>query len=201
MTLAVWVRPETTAGLQSVIVKWAQGDADAYGMWLHDGVLVAAVGVPGTPQFGTYAGRVPAGSWSHVAMTYRSTTGALALYVNGVHVGGSTVLGAITGSDAPLQIGHEQSFEQRYFTGAIDDAQVYATALTAEDMAGIATAAAEGMCSGAGSGTGARTAPRRTLRATATAPLSGSSATPPEQPAPASPSTAGATYGSAARRR
>jgi serine/threonine protein kinase len=75
-------------------------------------------------------------TWSHVAGVYDGA--CVSLYLNGELVGPPLAApGRIVPSHLPLQIGHDASNPERYFHGLIDEASVYNTALTAEQIRAI----------------------------------------------------------------
>ncbi|MFL5492832.1 MAG: LamG-like jellyroll fold domain-containing protein [Gemmatimonadales bacterium] len=80
-------------------------------------------------------------------MTFASATGALVLYVNGQAVASATQPGSIITSDANVVIGGEAiSATFRPFPGLIDELAIYDRALSAEEIAAIASAQAAGKC-------------------------------------------------------
>jgi hypothetical protein len=147
LTLAAWVKLdrdlEEAQGEEpqnaAVITKWAQNASlDSYGLWLakRGGVLgvVGGIGVEGNTEHGFFGGVVPINLWTHVAMTYDSTTGAQVLYVNGEAVANRLRPGGTDTSDAGVLIGREETHVPRPFPGAIDEAQIYGSALSASEM-------------------------------------------------------------------
>ncbi|MEV6813126.1 beta-L-arabinofuranosidase domain-containing protein [Micromonospora sp. NPDC051296] len=85
---------------------------------------------------------VPVGEWAHVAVTI-STAGSIGrLYVNGNQVGTNTIrlspanLGATTNN----WIGRSQSNNDPYLNATVDDLRIYHRALTAAEVAALATA-------------------------------------------------------------
>ena len=80
-------------------------------------------------------------------MTYDSATGVFNIYVNGVNVGTQTFTAlGLTGLDANIAIGREQSGQTRFFTGQIDEAEIYSRALTPQEIADLYNAATFGKC-------------------------------------------------------
>ena len=69
---------------------------------------------------------LPLNAWTHLALTYDSTT--LKLYVNGALVASLPETGLITTSTNPLFIGGDQTMGQ-FFNGMIDEVRVYNIAL------------------------------------------------------------------------
>jgi chitodextrinase len=131
MTLEAWVKPNvTTNSWRDVIYK---GNDNYY--------LMAATTSSSRPAGGgTFGGAngnvfgaaaLPVGSWAHIAVTYDGS--ALRFFLNGSQAGSTVKTGAISSSTNPLSIGSDSIFGQ-YFNGAIDEARVYSTALTAAQI-------------------------------------------------------------------
>ena len=74
---------------------------------------------------------LPVGQWSHLAMTYDSTT--LRVYVNGTEVATRSRSGTIATTAGALRIGGNEIWGE-YFSGLIDEVRVYSTALTAAQI-------------------------------------------------------------------
>ncbi len=150
MTLEAWVNPATSAGAwRDVIYK----GSDAYFLEASS----SKAGVPGGG--GTFGGLdmvvygpsvIPAGSWSHLALTYDGA--AIRLYVNGVQVASGSRSGTIITSTNPLQIGGDNLFGQ-FFHGMIDEVRVYNRALSAAQIqSDMNTAIGTGSAGGGSSG-------------------------------------------------
>ena len=75
--------------------------------------------------------RLPASTWTHLAVTYDGTT--VRLYVNGAQVSSLAKTGNLTTSTNPLTIGSDPIYGQ-YFQGMIDDVRVYNVALTSAQI-------------------------------------------------------------------
>ena len=145
ITLATWVKPEKTA-TQYLIKKSTQGGAastDGYELSL------ASTGFPfvrfnsaasGTtfrvdsptayPNNGT--------TWMHLAATSNGSGGTIRLYVNGVEVATKPAPAAITTNNLALGIGGQHDGVTP-LQGAMDDILLYNTALTASEVAALAT--------------------------------------------------------------
>jgi hypothetical protein len=152
ITLDAWINPTQVAGgLQAIITKVAEiSQQDAYGLFFVGGSwpcgalgsFVGFIGVYGQPQCGVSAGSVAANTWTNVGMTYDSTSSTLSLYLNGTQVASTLLAGGITGSDVPVQIGHQaMSADPRYFAGRIADVSVYNRALSASEMSALGSLA------------------------------------------------------------
>jgi len=84
------------------------------------------------------AAALPTGSWQHVAVVLNGATGTL--YVNGVQVGQNTAMTlnpSSLGATGNNYLGKSQ-FNDPYLTGAVDDFQIIAQALTAQQVAALA---------------------------------------------------------------
>jgi hypothetical protein len=147
LTLAAWVKldrdlEEAEGGEPqnaAVITKWAQNASlDSYGLWLakREGVLglVGGIGVEGNVEHGLFGGVVPVNLWTHVAMSCDATNGEQMLYVNGEAVASRLRPGGTDTSDSAVLIGREDTDVPRPFPGAIDEAQIYAMALSETDV-------------------------------------------------------------------
>ncbi|WP_270888226.1 LamG-like jellyroll fold domain-containing protein [Pedococcus sp. 5OH_020] len=132
MTLEAWVRPTTTSGWRSVLVKERPGGR-AYSLYSSDASshpssvlrLKSDVAVAGPAV-------LPVGTWSHVASTYDGVTHRL--YVNGLQVAAVPRSGKIGTSAKPLRIGGN-TIAGEWFSGAIDEVRVYNRALSAAEVA------------------------------------------------------------------
>ncbi|GAA0591446.1 LamG domain-containing protein [Kribbella sandramycini] len=82
---------------------------------------------------------VQVGHWTHLAGVYSRDPGKVDLYVNG-SLEGTIAVAAPSSSSGPLIIGARKYAGQRdqYFTGAIDDVEVYARELFSEEIATMA---------------------------------------------------------------
>ncbi len=81
-----------------------------------------------------------AGAWTHVAVTLSGSTGTF--YLNGVAVGTNTAMTlkpASLGSTTLNYLGRSQFSSDPYIASALDEFQIYARALTAAEIAALAT--------------------------------------------------------------
>ena len=136
MTLEAWIRPR---GNSNLIVKH-QGDAGGggrsfafqanangslRGVISHDGSAGNAIDAySGTGFFSMNV-------WSHVALTYDSST--MRFYVNGVEVGSVSGAGGIHDGVLPVRIGLFTT-NNPSFDGEVDEARVWSVARTAEEL-------------------------------------------------------------------
>jgi hypothetical protein len=131
MTLEAWVfptYPSVTADWRDVVYK---GTNDIYYLMATSNPAgrPATGGTFTTPLFGTST--LPLNTWSHLASTYDGTT--LRLYVNGVQVASRAQTGAIPADPGPLTLGGD-GFYGQFFTGRIDEVQIYDRALSQTEI-------------------------------------------------------------------
>jgi hypothetical protein len=149
LTLEAWINPSQLPGSAPIFKKAGEGTAqqDGYalqldyprglGFWVYVSGGVGLVGSALAP--------IPANQWSHVAGVYDGTN--LSLYTNGVLVGTPVrAPGQIVASGNDLQIGHDPSNPIWYFSGLIDEASLYDTALSASQIQAIYNANSAGKC-------------------------------------------------------
>ena len=83
---------------------------------------------------------LPAGSWAHLAVTLSGSTATL--YLNGVPVGTNsamTLKPASLGATPFNYLGRSQFAPDPYLNGSLDEFQIYARALTADEVAALAS--------------------------------------------------------------
>ena len=72
------------------------------------------------------SGAMPLNTWTHVAGSWDSSTGAAVLYINGVAVDTMGNFGGLAGTGRPFVIGGDKSVNQnRLFDGVMDEVRVY----------------------------------------------------------------------------
>ena len=130
VTMEAWVY----AGEQKTAKIIEKGDWDGQGIdqdvW--DG-WQAGVYIKGDKKYSIDwgQGRPVLNTWYHVAYTYDGSN--LRLYVNGVVVNSLAVSGTLKVNTRPVNIGADGG-TQKFFKGAIDQARIYNSALTAEQI-------------------------------------------------------------------
>ena len=132
MTVEAWLKPATSSGWQSAVVKEQPGNL-AYGMYANTNLNrnEAEVYVGGATRSVNGTSQLPVAAWSHVAATYDGTT--LRLYLNGTQVAQLATSGSILTSSSPLRIGGNGIWGE-YFNGLIDEVRVYNRALSAAEI-------------------------------------------------------------------
>ena len=133
MTLEAWVHPTAASGTWStILIKEASGGLD-YILGTDPAnrptcsLTIGNIGMQAVTGTEALALNV----WTHLAATYDGTT--LRLYANGVEIAGRPVSGDIAISDSALRIGGNSVWGE-YFTGMIDEVQVYNRALTLAEI-------------------------------------------------------------------
>ncbi|MCX6923139.1 MAG: immunoglobulin domain-containing protein, partial [Verrucomicrobia bacterium] len=150
ISVEAWIYPRLPLNSTATIIKKA-GEGTA----TRDGYALEFNGTSGV-RFGVYlnGGRqwvmTPTASlyvnqWSHYVGVFDGTN--LSLYLNGTRAGSPVVApGQIVPSGNNLQIGHDPSSTARYFNGLIDEASVYNTALSSNQIQAIYIAGMSGKC-------------------------------------------------------
>jgi len=130
VSMEAWVY----AGEQKTAKIIEKGDWDGQGIgqdkwqgWQAD--IVTVGGQKYSVDWGQ--GRPALNTWYHVAYTYDGSN--LRLYVNGVAVNSLAVSGSLKVNTRPVSIGADGS-AQKFFNGTIDQARIYSSALTAEQI-------------------------------------------------------------------
>ena len=151
ITVEAWIYPRLPLDpVAAPIIKKAGGG----GTWGQDNGYALELYGPEEVRFGVYldgnqswnltdSAPLSPNKWSHVAGVYDGER--VSFYVNGELVGTPlAVSGRIVPSGHHLQIGHDPSSPERYFNGLIDEASVYNTALSAEQIRAIYKAGSAG---------------------------------------------------------
>jgi prepilin-type N-terminal cleavage/methylation domain-containing protein len=130
VSMEAWVY----AGDQKTAKIIEKGDWDGQGIgqdkwqgWQAD--IVTADGKKYSIDWGQ--GRPALNTWYHIAYTYDGS--ALSLYVNGVQVNSVAVSGSLKVNSRPITIGSDAG-TQKFFNGTIDQARIYSSALTADQI-------------------------------------------------------------------
>ncbi len=137
ITLAVWVKPESTGAARWLIAKEAWGADQAYGLNLSDGGQVEfgiATGAAWIFKLGTQT--ISDGTWSHVVGQYSPPY--IKIFING-RLSQQWDIGShsINTNDNNLLIGTVTTANQRY-KGFADDIRIYDRALTPDEIAWLA---------------------------------------------------------------
>jgi hypothetical protein len=112
--------------------------------WLNGSTLQLHVNTPSgdATYIASYSFSPTVGEWYHIALTRNGST--FLFYVDGSLVSSNTSTVVIPTPDAPLTIGQaEGGF---YFSGLLDEIQIYSRALSASEVQAIYQAGTNGMC-------------------------------------------------------
>ncbi len=158
LTFEAWVNPASqTTAMPLLEYANANGSAGVH-IWLNcngTGRLFANIRdtLGGQHELGTDTDSLLANQWSHIAVTFNHTNGALCLYING-ELKQETVFGAFdpdTTKDIQLGLRPAASTDglngARY-TGMLDEPSLYNRVLSQEQIAAIYTAGSYGKCLG-----------------------------------------------------
>jgi prepilin-type N-terminal cleavage/methylation domain-containing protein len=134
VTLAAWVKPASLAdGYRTIAAKRTLSGGTNYEIYLNNTA----------GYFGFYNGTlynstfVPTiGEWVFLAAVVTNNT-TLDLYVNGRKVYTTSSFSGLTTTAGGFDIGRAGDNNSEYFNGLIDDVQVYAKALTAQEVGKI----------------------------------------------------------------
>ena len=143
-TVAMWVRTTDTAG--SAGAQWwsgkglvdgevAGGGAD-WGTAIVNGKFVIGIGSTGGDTTLASSVNINDGTWHHVAATRNNTSGAVAVYVDGVLRGTGTGATGSRNWPANLHIGNLQT-GNNFLNGTLDDVRLYDRILTTNEIAGL----------------------------------------------------------------
>ncbi|HRI04238.1 MAG TPA: Calx-beta domain-containing protein [Pyrinomonadaceae bacterium] len=159
ITVDAWIKPDAVNGLRTVASKYdSSTNQIAWEFGVRDGrleLLVQQAGLLTSPYRYSRSdiAVVPVGTYSHVAATFDINGQAIHLFVNGTEVTstldpGSSVLTSINDSNAPMFIGAIRDISQvsSFFSGDVDEVEIFGQALTQPQIAAIALASGGGKC-------------------------------------------------------
>jgi hypothetical protein len=151
ITVEAWIKPNSAPFIANVVTKWGfDATIDSYFLGLHNngGVItvLGAIGDGATGDPGFFAGNVALNTWNHIAMTYDAASGVNRLYVNGVSVSQRVRANGIYPTTSRVFIGREDSSNNRFFSGLVDEPTIYSRALTDVEILAIYNAGSNGKC-------------------------------------------------------
>jgi hypothetical protein len=130
LTLAAWVKPAAVNSYRVILHKEAQ-----YSLAISNGQLTYADSITWSyAKIGAY-GSVPAGTWSHVAVTFDGSV--IRFYINGTLVGSNSRVGSLADNANPICLA-AYSCQAFRFGGTLDEVMVYGQALAAVDVQALA---------------------------------------------------------------
>lgn len=138
-TLAAWIKRTVSDNTQAIIMKGATYNSIEYGLAENEGslLMVSRDGDGGGAVWSTNA-PISIGTWYHVAAVLEgSGENQAKLYVNGELVGQGTLPLPNAGTSLPLYVGRWRN--EYYYRGYIDDARIFTRALSASEIAVLAS--------------------------------------------------------------
>lgn len=145
-TVAMWVETLDTAGSaggqwwsgKALVAGEMPGGAADWGTAIVNGQFVLGVGSTSGDVTLASSVNVNDGTWHHVLATRNATTGAMAVYVDGVLRGSGTGPTGTRSAPTGLRIGSLLA-GGNYLNGTLDDVRLYDWALSATEIAALAS--------------------------------------------------------------
>jgi hypothetical protein len=132
VAVAAWVRPDTVAGDQPIVLK-RLNDQTSFSLGLHNGDVQMSIVLDNGTTFVSEA-PIPAGSWSHVAGMFDGEF--LYLFIDGQLFGQVYAAGTLRDVFAPIRIG--ATTQSQYFHGVIDEVFVSTEDITTSTLTALA---------------------------------------------------------------
>ncbi|MFC1742303.1 LamG domain-containing protein, partial [Nanoarchaeota archaeon] len=133
-SISVWVYPRSVSGLNPIAGKIPSANDKEYAFSMYDDTIRVDIEQGGNDAaVVTDAGVISADRWYHLAATFVSSTRTVKIYVNGTENKSGTVAALPDVFTADFEIGL-WGYSSSYFTGVIDDLQVYNRTLTPEQV-------------------------------------------------------------------
>ena len=148
-SIEAWINPSATNGLRPIVDKRAPGPAgDAF--YLSDGKLALQLGNGATLMTYSASGpTIPAGVWTHVAVTVDEMAGAGHFYINGVTAGSFAPWTNSILNRSPLLIGRSSYVGfpvTNYFQGLMDEVELVGRELSPAEISDLVSAGHAGKC-------------------------------------------------------
>jgi len=138
LTIAAWVYPESTDGVQTIVNKWYA--LDSYSLSIQGGSFAFTLAFRGGGPWGTTVDvRAPAvaNAWSHVVGVFDGKSQTASLYVNGVLRGVEvTPRKHLQQSERPVAVGNHPEWNP--LRGRIDEVALYDAVLTGDQVKALA---------------------------------------------------------------
>lgn len=144
-SVAFWIKTDLATGIVPVATQGQEGAFWSVG--LFGGSPYITAGAVAALDFDR---KVSDGAWHHVVGTRSRGTGRVAMYIDGVLADESTGnTDALTAASA-IQIGGRFDADQPYFSGLLDNLQVYPAALSAASAQALYRSEQQSFCVGTG---------------------------------------------------
>ena len=148
LTLAGWIKPESSGGWHILAAKYSFGGVNerAYRLDLRPnnqvGFMVSPDGVFSSDYLllATLGAPLNNGSWYHMAAVFDAAQQSLTLYLDGVAIASRSVTyNSIYNASAPFMLGANirNGIPDQFFDGQLDEWRVYTKALTAAEIAAL----------------------------------------------------------------
>ena len=163
ITIELWVKPQDVNNPQP-LVEWSSNTPDANGhkwgmhLWLNvysPGSIYANLYDSYNRLISTGPSVVQQGTWQHIALTFRRSSGELEIFHNGGSVGTATAPAQITpftGQGYDLYLGLRPSPDPAggvgvtFYNGRMDEVSIYNRTLTGKEINAIYDARSSGKC-------------------------------------------------------
>jgi large repetitive protein len=142
ITLDGWVNPAVTDANSHVYFGRSVSNGNDYLLLANFGILTGVIKTGVTETFLSTGVTLSINTWTHIALTYDGTT--MTVYVNGVVAASQAKSGTIANSGASFDIGGRSG--GLFFTGLIDEVEVFSRALMAAEIKSISDADSFGKC-------------------------------------------------------
>jgi hypothetical protein len=148
-TVAMWVKTTDTAGAagaqwwagKALVDGEVAGGAADWGTAIVNGKFVLGVGASGGDVTVPSSVNINDGTWHHVVATRANTSGAMAVYVDGVSRGTGTGPTGSRSAPPAFRIGASQPGWSAFLNGTLDDVRLYNRILSPTEITALASGA------------------------------------------------------------
>jgi hypothetical protein len=145
-SVAYWVKSAPDANPNTIVIDQGANEAGGWTLWLGAGQPSFLIG---NGQSLRGAARIDDGQWHFVVGTRHSSSGAAALYVDGVLVASGTFATGALSAANNLRIGGDRT-GARDFRGELDHVQAFPVALAADAVQALYNRTQQNYCVGSG---------------------------------------------------
>jgi Tfp pilus assembly protein PilX len=137
ITLMAWINSNNLSNFHTVIIKGNSINGGNYRFGTDGRKLNFSFQDGAIRQFKTSDLKLKTATWYHIAATFDNANDTVRIYRNGTPVGSWSTTRQPTTNTQILNIGGNQSGE--YWNGVLDDVRIYNRALSAAEIAAVAT--------------------------------------------------------------